>query len=65
MVAAAVAMRQIRCLGWRRNGARCDQLLLVVDSTLVYDEYAEHVHGKCPRCATAYTLAEYRVNRVT
>jgi hypothetical protein len=65
MVAAAVAMRQIRCMGTRHNGQRCDQLLLIVDADLVYSEYAERIEGKCPRCATAYTLADYRVKRVT
>ena len=64
-MAAAVAMRQIRCLGSRRNGQQCDQLMLIVDASLVYDDYAERIEGKCPRCATAYTLADYRVVRVT
>jgi hypothetical protein len=64
MVAAAVAMRQIRCLGERRNGTLCDQLLLIVDSSLVNAVYAERIHGKCPRCATVFTLADYRVTRV-
>lgn len=64
MVAAAVAMRQIRCLGTRHNGLRCDQLLLIVDADLVNDGYAERVEGKCPRCATTYTLADYRVKRI-
>ena len=64
MMAAAVAMRQIRCLGARRNGQPCDEWLITVDASLVYDEYAERIKGKCPRCGTDFTLTDYRVIRV-